>query len=140
MATLEELEVFRDRVEEALKEVGIMIPVTSVIDPPQLLTAYQKVLKKEKSLLIDHVVKRIVKYIETYPNKIGELHIHWYRDEGLKQSHAPITRTVWTTVYIPIIRSIPSQAEVSLVPEISPMVDISGVITTLKLLHESTRT
>jgi hypothetical protein len=139
VATLEELEVFRDKIEKALKEEGVSAPVTSVIDPPQLLTAYQKMLRKEKSLLVDHVVKMITKYIEMHQDKVGEIHIHWYRDQDLKQSHAPVAPTVWNTVYMPIIRSISSQAEVSLVPEISPMVNTSDIVTMLRLLYESTQ-
>ena len=74
-----------------------------------------------------------------HQGKVGEIHIHWYRDQNLKQSHVPVTPTVWNTVYMPIIRSIPSQAEVSLVPEISPMVNTSDVVTMLRLLYESTQ-
>jgi len=54
--------------------------MASVIDVPQLITGYAKVKKVEKPKAVEYVIDEVLKYVKERGDKVGEAHIHWYRD------------------------------------------------------------
>jgi hypothetical protein len=118
-ATIDRLEELRKLVEDELKDFGI--PVVSVIDVPQLITGYAKVKKVEKPKAVKYVINEVLKYMNERGNKVGEIHVHWYKDsKNLRNPHAPIPCDAWNAVYKPIITELSKlNNDVTIVPEIT---------------------
>jgi hypothetical protein len=134
-ATIDRLEELRKLVEDELKDFGI--PVASVIDVPQLIMGYVKVKKVEKPKAVEYVIDEVLKYVKERGDKVGEAHIHWYRDSrNLRNPHAPIPHNAWNEVYKPIIAELGKlNNDVTIVPEIT-MFKANDLLKTLRLIRE----